>query len=339
MQQFSKYKPHRTCKLFSLLLFVVLTNIGVSGQNNTKIDPKKLYPKKNSEESKEAQKNTLIKQYLNIIDSLDNNTPRKLPEPVEEKQQKEFSTEKETSSKHVNHIFFSNSAMFSVQIEDELLERINKVQYKKQGQLRLKKKPLRYDTLKLKNSWLLVGFKEKISERSRFNDRNLLSQEEKYLQLLFPNYDAETPFITRKEVEKTPDIPLAFDELKTYAEQYIGTPYRGGAVGPNAFDCSGFTRHIYQNFGLSLPHSSGSQSSLGMAIDKEQVRPGDLLFFKGRNRNSSRVGHVGIVSEVLPDGTVKMIHASTSRGVMIDKPFEADYYKNRFLSARRILER
>ncbi|WP_245160846.1 C40 family peptidase [Blastococcus sp. CT_GayMR16] len=81
----------------------------------------------------------------------------------------------------------------------------------------------------------------------------------------------------------------------------VGDPYVWGAGGPNAFDCSGLTQYAYSAAGVSLPHSSSSQSQMGMAVSRSELQPGDLVFFY------SPVSHVGMYI-----GNGQMVHASTS---------------------------
>ena len=81
----------------------------------------------------------------------------------------------------------------------------------------------------------------------------------------------------------------------------VGDRYVWGAGGPDAFDCSGLTSYAYRAAGISLPHSSRSQSQMGRAVSRSELQPGDLLFFY------SPVSHVGMYI-----GNGQMVHASTS---------------------------
>jgi peptidoglycan DL-endopeptidase CwlO len=81
----------------------------------------------------------------------------------------------------------------------------------------------------------------------------------------------------------------------------IGDPYVWGAAGPDAFDCSGLVQYAYAAAGISLPHSSRMQSTMGAPVSRAALQPGDLLFFY------SPVSHVGIYI-----GNGQMVHASTS---------------------------
>jgi cell wall-associated NlpC family hydrolase len=96
----------------------------------------------------------------------------------------------------------------------------------------------------------------------------------------------------------------------------LGAPYRWGADGPDAFDCSGFTMWVYAQVGVSLPHSSRAQYSCGERVSRANLRPGDLVFF-GR----SRIHHVGIYV-----GGNRYIHAPhTGDVVRISSLNRADY--------------
>lgn len=128
---------------------------------------------------------------------------------------------------------------------------------------------------------------------------------------------------------------ISADSLITYAETFLGTPYRHGSHSRNGFDCSGFTHCVYSKFGVNLPFSSGDQSSIGTAVSTENLKPGDLLFFTGRNRYGRHVGHVAIVHSVV-NGIVRFIHASSSKGITIESLSSA-YYRDRFLMAKRLV--
>lgn len=123
-------------------------------------------------------------------------------------------------------------------------------------------------------------------------------------------------------------------ELLDYASTFKGTRYRRGAASPKGFDCSGFTSYVFAKFGYDLNRSSRQQINDGETVDKEDLKPGDLVFFNGRSRGS-RIGHVGIVTEVEADGKFEFIHAS-STGVKISKS-EEPYYKVRFMGACRVV--
>jgi len=131
--------------------------------------------------------------------------------------------------------------------------------------------------------------------------------------------------------------PMA-SEVIDYAAKFLGRPYRRGAKGPKSFDCSGFTSFIFRNFDILLNPSSSSQYTQGVAIPRNEIRPGDLLFFGGRRSGKTRVGHVGMAVDVDESGTVTFIHAATSGGIRYDRYPDGGYYSNRYIGARRVLE-
>jgi cell wall-associated NlpC family hydrolase len=101
----------------------------------------------------------------------------------------------------------------------------------------------------------------------------------------------------------------------------LGSPYRWGAAGPGAFDCSGLVYWSYRQAGLTLPRSSRAQSQVGAAVSKSALQPGDLVFFY------RPVSHVAIYI-----GNGRVVHASTS-----GKPVKISNLNDMpFAAARRI---
>lgn len=125
-------------------------------------------------------------------------------------------------------------------------------------------------------------------------------------------------------------------QMTDFASKYLGTRYRRGAAGPKAFDCSGFVGFVFKNFGFNLSRSSSSQYAEGIRVSREDLRPGDLLFFSGR-RGKGTVGHVAMVVDVNSDGSCTFIHASTSKGVTYQKFPDGGYYSKRYIGAKRII--
>jgi peptidoglycan DL-endopeptidase CwlO len=93
--------------------------------------------------------------------------------------------------------------------------------------------------------------------------------------------------------------PAAATAVQTALGQ-IGDPYVWGASGPDGFDCSGLTQYAYAAAGISLPHSSKAQSTMGTPVSRADLVPGDIVYFY------SPVSHVGLY---IGDG--KMVHART----------------------------
>ncbi len=97
--------------------------------------------------------------------------------------------------------------------------------------------------------------------------------------------------------------PSIGDELVSYAAQFVGNPYVwGGESLTNGCDCSGFTMLVYAKYGITLPHFAQSQAAYGTPVDKEDLQPGDLVFFERNNY----IFHVAIYI-----GNDTVIHAAS----------------------------
>lgn len=126
-------------------------------------------------------------------------------------------------------------------------------------------------------------------------------------------------------------------DILDYASKFKGTRYLLGATGPNRFDCSGFTSYVFSKFGYRLQRTSREQVNDGKVIAKNELKPGDLVFFNGRRAGGSRIGHVGIVTSAdNENGTFEFIHASCSKGVTVSKSTEA-YFDKRYVKACRVI--
>jgi cell wall-associated NlpC family hydrolase len=141
-----------------------------------------------------------------------------------------------------------------------------------------------------------------------------------------PPVDATTPATRSDDSLATPGA--RGNDVVERAQQYLGAPYRSGGTSTNGVDCSGLTYSVYRSVGVKLPRSSDEQARVGEAVPRSQLAPGDLIFF-GKSGN---VSHVGIYA-----GDGEFIHASTSaRSVRFDK-LETTYFRDRYLTARRVL--
>ncbi len=125
-------------------------------------------------------------------------------------------------------------------------------------------------------------------------------------------HQAFKPFSVRVK-QPTEEITYA-TELLEYAKQFIGTPYvYGGTSLTVGIDCSGFTSQVYEAMGTTINRTAAGQYwSNGISVTKEELLPGDLVFY-GYNGN---VSHVGIYI-----GDEKIIHSSSNRGVIIDSMY------------------
>lgn len=122
-------------------------------------------------------------------------------------------------------------------------------------------------------------------------------------------------------------------QVADYAKQSLGCSYvLGGKTPESGFDCSGFTRYVYSNFGYSLGSTAASQTSVGTDVTRENLQVGDLILFYNEGKTS--IGHTGVYL-----GNGEFIHAANpSRGVVTDNLNTNSYYNERFVSAKRVVE-
>ena len=120
-------------------------------------------------------------------------------------------------------------------------------------------------------------------------------------------------------------------EMVLMALHFVDLPYRrGGTSAEHGFDCSGFTRHIFDvSLGLPLPRSADEQASAGglVKVGREDLLPGDLVFFNTQRRQFS---HVGIYV-----GEGRFIHAPRSGAKVRMEDMAIAYWDKRFTGARR----
>ena len=119
---------------------------------------------------------------------------------------------------------------------------------------------------------------------------------------------------TMKELTYGNGVSQTRVDLVNYALQFVGNRYVwGGESLTKGVDCSGFTMKIYQKYGIYLPHSSRAQPNHGTKISRDQIRPGDLIFYG----NGKSINHVAIYI-----GNGQVVHASNARdGIKISSAF------------------
>ena len=125
----------------------------------------------------------------------------------------------------------------------------------------------------------------------------------------------------------TDPIPVAppsrYGGVVGIAMQYLGTPYVYGGSSPSGFDCSGFIMYVYAKIGVSLPHNAAAQYGYGTPVSRDQLQPGDLVFFNG-------LGHAGIYV-----GGGSFIH-SPHTGDVVKISSLSGWYSSTWVGARRL---
>ena len=118
--------------------------------------------------------------------------------------------------------------------------------------------------------------------------------------------------------------PSRYGGVVGIAMQYLGVPYVWGGASPSGFDCSGFVLYVYAQIGVSLPHYAASQYNYGVPVSRDQLEPGDLVFFDG-------LGHNGIYI-----GNGQFIHAPHTGDVVKISSLSDSWYAANWVGARRL---
>ncbi len=121
------------------------------------------------------------------------------------------------------------------------------------------------------------------------------------------------------------------ESIIDYAKRFIGVKYVWGGTTAKGFDCSGFVKYVYNHFDVSLSRNSVAQAKNGTYIKKEDLLPGDLVFFD-TNGGKNRINHVGIYI-----GGGKMIHSSSSHNGVVISTISSGFYAKSYMTARRVL--
>jgi cell wall-associated NlpC family hydrolase len=133
------------------------------------------------------------------------------------------------------------------------------------------------------------------------------------------DYDAAIP------AAPPPDGSLS-SQVVSIALQYLGIPYVWGGSSPSqGFDCSGFVSYVYAQIGIYLPHHAASQYGYGVPVSREDLAPGDLVFFNG-------LGHMGMYI-----GGGQFVHAPHTGDVVKISSLYDGWYSSTWVGARRVL--
>ncbi|WPC41985.1 NlpC/P60 family protein [Clostridium sp. JS66] len=153
-----------------------------------------------------------------------------------------------------------------------------------------------------KNLIASLDAKEKTLKAADAETNNLVASAQGQVE----KYSASSPALSRGSSSAS--------AIVQYASTFQGVPYAWGGNGPSSFDCSGFTCYVFAHFGISLPRVASDQQGVGEAVSRDQLQPGDLVFF------GSPAHHVGIY---VGDGC--MIHAPHTGDVVKISPLHSDF--------------
>ncbi len=138
----------------------------------------------------------------------------------------------------------------------------------------------------------------------------------------------DNPILEARRLGNPPPT-LVRQALLAQHEHWVGTPYRLGGTSQHGVDCSALVQNVFaETFRLNLPRTTREQVREGSPVARDELVPGDLVFF----RPPGAYRHVGIF---IGDG--RFLHASSSRGVMISK-LDNSYWRRYYWQARRALE-
>ncbi len=117
-------------------------------------------------------------------------------------------------------------------------------------------------------------------------------------------------------------------------KSYIGTPYQYGGMSRKGIDCSALLYLTYNTGGIKLPRQSKDQSKFGKNVKLNRLKPGDLVFFKFKQKGE-KSWHSGVIVSV-EKNKIKFVHASSSKGV-IESDLLSDYYLSNVKGFRRVM--
>lgn len=123
-------------------------------------------------------------------------------------------------------------------------------------------------------------------------------------------------------------------QVVNYGKQFLGTPYEFGAstTTTRVFDCSSFTKYIFNKYGVTLPRTSVQQSKVGTKVSRADLQVGDLVFFSSGSRSTGKnITHVAIYA-----GDGKILHTYGAPGVTLSN-LNSGNWNRTYVTARRVL--
>lgn len=155
----------------------------------------------------------------------------------------------------------------------------------------------------------------------------LLEEKEQFVAVRLP--DGGTGYLSRQDIKKTGDLYFSQGSIVEEAGQFLGLRYIWAGTTAYGFDCSGFTMRLYQSQGISIPRDADEQAKEGQDVARQDLRPGDLVFFAAKG-GTGQVHHVGMYT-----GNGLMVHSpGSSSSIRIDA-IDSGTYGLEYWGARR----
>jgi cell wall-associated NlpC family hydrolase len=144
------------------------------------------------------------------------------------------------------------------------------------------------------------------------------------------SYNGITGWVSGNYITVTP-ASTNIQKVVDTAKSMLGVKYSFAGVSPTTgFDCSGLTMYCYSKTGITLPHNSSAQATMGIAVSRANLQPGDLIFFG--TSGSGTINHVGIYI-----GNTNFINAQSGAGLVKQASLSTSYWSNAYIKARRYI--
>ncbi len=140
-------------------------------------------------------------------------------------------------------------------------------------------------------------------------------------------YQRRIEYITGEPV-KVSYLNVTGNAIVSEAMKYIGVPYVWGGATPEGFDCSGLVQYVCKSLGINVDRVTHEQVTNGVKVERHNLQPGDLVFFKN---DYGYIGHVGIYV-----GENKFLHAPNKGDVVKITELSEEYYDTHYYEARRV---
>ncbi|MBI1836273.1 MAG: C40 family peptidase [Flavobacteriia bacterium] len=172
----------------------------------------------------------------------------------------------------------------------------------------------------------LLAWIEQLKKEDRKADLELLQLIMRDLFSFIPTADSEGE-INEIAAKESPLTGVLREDIVNYAKQYIGAPYLWAGTNPKGFDCSGYTGFVLKEFKIQTQRRAVDMQKECVEVKRKNAQKGDLVFFD----NGSGISHVGMIISEKGEPLV-MIHASSSKGVIITDLEKSEYWLNRIHS-------